>query len=140
MVETESSRTTTPSASGATGSGWTEKERLAYIAGLMDANITGKMNYDDVPPPNGRTPVACKLMESRLRASAKKELAAMRAVLPAGGTLAPTGTPKTPKRKSKAQGGDEDGSPKKKGRGRPKKTAEKVDEDEHKEENLEDEE
>ncbi|KAL1609717.1 hypothetical protein SLS59_001226 [Nothophoma quercina] len=114
----------------AAGSGWTDRERLAYLVSLIEHSDT-KFNFKTAPLPVGRTAIACERMVGRLKNTLKAELEALKAgqPMPADGDT-PKATPKktpTPrKRKGKEDGaeanGDAEGSPKK--RGRPKKAAE----------------
>ncbi|KAF2446019.1 hypothetical protein P171DRAFT_431386 [Karstenula rhodostoma CBS 690.94] len=122
---------------GKAHSGWTDKERLVYMIGLLE-NTGTKLDFKNAPRPNGRSEIACERMVGRLKTAYKTELEALKAGQHFDGEATPKkrgakakgagdgdgdgdgeGTPKTatPKRKGKAAAADEDdASPKKKGR------------------------
>ncbi|KAF2656062.1 hypothetical protein K491DRAFT_570081, partial [Lophiostoma macrostomum CBS 122681] len=100
------------------GSGWTDRERLVYLVALVEQSAP-KLDYNNTPRPNGRSKIACERMVQRLKDTLKEDLVALKAGQPTAtedsGTVKTPKTPKTPKRKTKAVG-DEEGSPKKRGR------------------------
>ncbi|UPX09496.1 uncharacterized protein EKO05_0000185 [Ascochyta rabiei] len=67
--------TSTPKPS--TGSGWTDRERLAYLLSLLE-HSGAKPNIKTAPLPSGRSVIACERMLSRLKAALKGELDALR--------------------------------------------------------------
>jgi hypothetical protein len=90
--------------------------------------FSGLILLQNTPRPVGRTPIACERMIQRLKNTLKDDLESLRAgnALPGGsdGTPKTPKTPKTPtKRKPKASG-DEEGSPKKRGKGKQNKSVE----------------
>ncbi|KAF3050929.1 hypothetical protein E8E11_008198 [Didymella keratinophila] len=119
-------------AKGKAGAGWSDRERLAYLVSLIEHSDT-KFNFKTAPLPAGRSVIACERMVGRLKNTLAAELEALKAGTPmptANSGDTPKTTPKkaaTPrKRKGKEGGetnGDADGSPTKKGCGRPKKAA-----------------
>ncbi|KAF2743932.1 hypothetical protein M011DRAFT_489452 [Sporormia fimetaria CBS 119925] len=105
------------------GSGWTEREKMVYLLGLLEASTTDtKINYADAPRPPGRTDGACKIMVHRLRQSLKEELEAMKAGQSLDTVVKPPKTPSKRKTAPKGDGEGGEGTPKK--RGRPEKVAE----------------
>ncbi|KAJ4303221.1 hypothetical protein N0V90_002114 [Kalmusia sp. IMI 367209] len=98
---------TTPSKAN---SSWTDKERLVYLIGLLEANGV-KLDFKNAPRPNGRSEIACERMIGRLKTAYKSELEALKAGQPFSNDASTT--PKaTPKRAPKGKGGDGDGVPK----------------------------
>ncbi|KAF9696809.1 hypothetical protein EKO04_005591 [Ascochyta lentis] len=64
-----------------TGSGWTDRERLAYLLSLLE-HSDGKLNLKTSPLPAGRSAIACERMLGRLKASLREELNALKSGLP----------------------------------------------------------
>ncbi|KAF2195346.1 hypothetical protein K469DRAFT_698929 [Zopfia rhizophila CBS 207.26] len=119
----------TPDRAGKQVVGWTDREKLCYLVLCMDS--AGKINFDDVPLPAGRSAIACRRMVERLKGQLKGDIERMKSGQPlsdeAGGTKKAAtprkkkaegeeGTPKTPGKRKVKQEGEEDGSPKKRGR------------------------
>ncbi|KAF2735416.1 hypothetical protein EJ04DRAFT_435056 [Polyplosphaeria fusca] len=101
----------------ASGAGWTDRERLAYLIILLD-NSGVKIDFKASPLPHGRTIIACERMVGRLKTQYKDEIEAIKAGQPINDTAPKTPKkPKTTKRKAQPEEGDEDATPKTK-RGR----------------------
>ncbi|KAI4667263.1 uncharacterized protein J4E92_003928 [Alternaria infectoria] len=144
--------TKTPNKTGASGAAWSEGEKIAYLIVLCENEGKIDAKIGNAPIPAGRSIISCKKLLVRLKEKHKDDIVKIKngqAFAPAaaaGGDAAatpekpkPKATPK--KRKSKVDveagedGGEADGSPKKKAtpRGRPKKKVEAKEEVKEKE-------
>ncbi|KAI4670777.1 uncharacterized protein J4E88_009870 [Alternaria novae-zelandiae] len=142
----------TPNKTGASGAAWSEGEKIAYLIVLCENEGKIDAKIGNAPIPAGRSIISCKKLLVRLKEKHKDDIVKIKngqAFAPAaaaGGDAAatpekpkPKATPK--KRKSKVDveagedGGEADGSPKKKAtpRGRPKKKVEAKEEVKEKE-------
>ncbi|KAI4688352.1 hypothetical protein J4E81_007948 [Alternaria sp. BMP 2799] len=131
----------TPNKTGASGAAWSEGEKIAYLIVLCENEGKIDAKIGNAPIPAGRSIISCKKLLVRLKEKHKDDITKIKngqAFAPAAATTTDA-TPEKPKakatpkkRKSKVDldagedGGEADGSPKKKAtpRGRPKKKVE----------------
>ncbi|CBY02219.1 hypothetical protein IAQ61_006805 [Plenodomus lingam] len=118
--------TSTPT-KGTKAGGWTDRELLVYLFGLVEYSQV-KLDIKNAPRPNGRTVRACEQKIQGLKSHLKVDLEALRSGAPVS---AGDGTPVAKKgRKRKGDDdGDVQGTPTKRGRTKKMDAETEIDED-----------